>query len=192
MDVAELLARAAEMVPATAVNEAGVTAAGAREYLDHQEWEVALDLLADLHEGWRPTASWWELLIEAADLMRLTDTAAWCHWGRWESIHEIIRAELRLLAPAEGGRMTAVPGRGILRPLWHIGRHTAAGQPDLRVARMWVEHAPELAPGATGSIRLAPLVPADWRGLQPGQAITMHEGIPVVGTGVIVEVDTTT
>lgn len=168
-----------------------MTAADAREYLDHNEWEVALELLADLYEGWRPPVQWWDLLIEAADLMRMTDTVTWCHWGRWESIHGVIRAELCLLAHAEGGRMTAIASRGILRPLWDIGQHTATGQPDLRVARMWVEHAPELAPGATGSIRLAPLVPPDWRGLQPGQAITMHEGMPIMGTGIIVEVDTT-
>ena len=75
-----------------------------REYLDHNEWEVALGLLADLHQGWRPTTQGWDLLIEAAELMWLTDTAAGCRWGvgalgRWESIHGIVRAEMsRLLA----------------------------------------------------------------------------------------------
>ncbi|MFF5217480.1 hypothetical protein [Micromonospora sp. NPDC000442] len=48
MDVAGLLARAAAMVPADVVNEAGVTVVDVREYLDHDEWEVAFDLLADL------------------------------------------------------------------------------------------------------------------------------------------------
>jgi len=187
VNVVELLDRAIGMVPVDVVNEAGVTVADAREYLDHNEWEVALDLLADLYEGWRPSTQWWDLLIEAAELMWLVGTAAWCHWGRWESIHGIIRAELRLRPPAEGGRLMAIPGRGILRPLWDIGQRTATGNPDLRVARVWVEHAPELAPGATGSVRLAPLDPPGWRSLRPGQPITMHEGVPVVGEGTITQ-----
>ncbi|WP_247670448.1 hypothetical protein [Micromonospora sp. H61] len=52
MDIAEPLARATAMVPADIVNEAGVTVVDVREYLDHDEWEVALDLLADLDTGW--------------------------------------------------------------------------------------------------------------------------------------------
>ncbi|MEU4564965.1 hypothetical protein AB0F72_41850 [Actinoplanes sp. NPDC023936] len=53
---------------------------------------------------------------------------------------------------------------------------------------MWVEHSPQLDPGAQGTVRLAPLAPFGWRSLQPGQSITIHEGTPVVGTGTIVEV----
>jgi hypothetical protein len=187
VDIADLLARAAAMVPADVVNEAGVTVADVREYLDHDEWDVALDVLMDLHTGWRPTTAWWDLLIDSAELMWLADAAAWCHWGRWESIHGIVRAELRLLSPTEGGRRTPIPGKGILRPLWDLGRRTAAGDPDLLVARIWVESAPALSPGATGSVRLGPLPPALWRHLQPGMTITMHEGRPAVATATIIE-----
>ncbi|WP_229075135.1 hypothetical protein [Actinoplanes sp. DH11] len=127
MDVAELLARAVEQVPATAVGEAGVTATDVREYLEINELEVALQFLADLYDGWRPTTQWWDLLIAAADLMWLADIATWCRWGRWESMHGIVRAEVRLIPPSEGGRTTAIPGQGVLRPLWDIGRRTAAG-----------------------------------------------------------------
>lgn len=175
------------MVPADVVNEAGVTVVDVREYLDHDEWEVALDLLVDLDTGWRPPTDWWDLLIDSAELMWLSDAAAWCHWGRWESIHGIVRAELRLLPPTEGGRRTPIPGKGILRPLWDLGRRTAAGDPDLLVARIWVESAPALPPGATGSVRLGPLSPALWRHLWPGMTITMHEGRPAVGTATIIE-----
>ncbi|MEU8184990.1 hypothetical protein AB0B85_14385 [Micromonospora sp. NPDC049044] len=188
MDVAELLRRAAAMVPADVVNEAGVTVVDVREYLDHDEWEIALDLLADLHTGWRPPTAWWDLLIDSAELMWLPDAAAWCHWARWESIHGTVRAELRLLSATEGGRRTPIPGKGILRPLWNLGRCTAAGDPDLLVARVWVESAPALPPGATGSVRLGPLSPALWRHLQPGMTITMYEGRPAVGTATIIEV----
>ncbi|QOC95079.1 hypothetical protein D0Q02_29290 [Micromonospora craniellae] len=187
MDVADLLVRAAAMVPVDAVNEAGVTVMDVREYLDHGEWEVALGLLADLDTGWRPPTVWWDLLIDSAELMWLSDAVKWCRWGRWESIHGIVRAELRLLLPSEGGRRTPIPGKGILRPLWDLGRRTAEGDPDLLVARVWVESAPALSPGASGSVRLGPLSPALWRHLQPGMTITMHEGRPVVGTATIIE-----
>jgi hypothetical protein len=191
MEIVELLDRAISMVPDAAVNEAGAKAADAREYLEHNEWEVALVLLADMYEGWQPTAEWWDLLTKTADLLWLADTAAWCRWGRWgrwESIHGVIRAELNLIPSADGGRTTAIPGAGILRPLWDIGRRTAIGQPDLRVARIWVEMAPELPAGTAGVIRLAPLVPPDWHNVRAGQQITMHEGMPVLGTATIIEV----
>ena len=127
VEIVEMLARAVVMVPPAVVNDAGMTAADTREYLNHNEWEVVLDILTDLCEGWQPTVQWWDLLLEAANLMRLPDTAARCRWGRWESIHGIIRAELRLLPPTEGGRTSAIPRPGMLRPLWDTGQRTAPG-----------------------------------------------------------------
>ncbi|GAA0404137.1 hypothetical protein AB0875_26490 [Micromonospora gifhornensis] len=175
------------MVPANATNEAGVTVADIVDYLGYNEWGVALDLLADL-DGWPADAQWWDLLIEAAELMWLPDTATWCRWRRWESIHGIIRAQLTLVPAAEGGRQTPVPGKGVLRPLWHIGQYLPEGQPNFRVARIWVEYAPELAPGATGSVRLAPLALDGWRDLRPDQTITMHEDRSVQATATIIGV----
>lgn len=61
------------MVPADVVNETGVTVVDVREYPDHDEWEVALDPLADLDTGWRPPTAWWDLLIDRAELMWLSD-----------------------------------------------------------------------------------------------------------------------
>jgi hypothetical protein len=187
VDVPELLERAAVMVPLGVTSDAGAAVADVREYLDHNEWEVAVDLLAELDEGWPVTTGWWDLLIEAAEQMWLPNAAAWYHWRRWETLRGCIRAELRLVPAAEGGRRTSVPGQGVLRPLWDIGLRTAAGSPDLQVARIWVEHMPELAAGGSGMIRLAPLTPASWRGLRPGHTITMHERRPVAGTAAIIE-----
>jgi hypothetical protein len=52
------------MVPPAVANEAGATVADAWEYLQHNEWDVAFDILADLDEGWSVTTEWWNLLIE--------------------------------------------------------------------------------------------------------------------------------
>jgi hypothetical protein len=73
VDVADLLARATAMVPADVVNEAGVTVADVREYLDHDEWEVALDLLADF-DGLATD----DRLVGSADRQRRVDAARRC------------------------------------------------------------------------------------------------------------------
>lgn len=177
------------MVPAIATNESGATVADVAECVKHNEWEVALDLLADL-DDWPAGAQWWDLLIEAAELMWLTDTATWCRWRRWESIHGIFRARLTLVPVADGGRRIPIPGKGVLRPVWHIGQHMPDGHPNFRVARIWVEDAPELTVGASGLIRLAPLSPDAWRDLRPDQTIAMHEGLSIQGTATITEIST--
>jgi hypothetical protein len=66
----------------------------------------------------------------------------------------------------------------------HPGPETGT---DLHVARIWVESAPEISPGERGPVRLAPLTPANWRHLAPGDVITMHEARPVSGTAKITE-----
>jgi hypothetical protein len=169
-DLDDLLIRAVAMVPP------GPAVATAQEYLAVGEPGLAVDFLADLDPGWQTPPTWWDLLTGAADLMRMRDTAAWCRWGRRESVHGTIRASLHL---TEGG---PIPGRGIARLLWDIG------QADPRAARVWVEFAPSLAPGATGSVRLAPLTPADWRDLRPGSPIAVHDRPRLVATGTILEV----
>ncbi len=133
------------MVPADVVNEAGVTVVDVREYPDHDEWEVALDLLADFDTGWRPPTAWWDRLINSAEMLGLSDAAAWCRWGRWESIHRTVRAELRRASSDRCGISAGARRRG---------------DPDLLVARIWVESALALPPAATGSVRLGPLSPA--------------------------------
>ncbi|MEU4221093.1 hypothetical protein AB0F10_37830, partial [Actinoplanes sp. NPDC026623] len=72
-------------------------------------------------------------------------------------------------------------------PLWDIGLVTQAGEPDLAVAVIWVEFAPDLPPGGRGSVRLAPMTAADWRHLGPGDPITMHDGRGACGAAVITE-----
>lgn len=73
--------------------------------------------------------------------------------------------------------------------MWAIGcPDLAPGSADLHVARIRVESASELQPGGHGPIRLLPLTPANWKHLEPGDVITMHEQRPVVGTATITEI----
>ncbi|MDI6100756.1 hypothetical protein QLQ12_19275 [Actinoplanes sp. NEAU-A12] len=188
MDTHDPSRQAAAMVPRWATSEAGATVADAVEYLDHNEYGIALDILTELGDAYAAETSFWNLLAAAAAEMNLHRTKAWCHWRAAETLHGIIRADLQLLSPAQpGARKTPIPGDGILRPLWNIGIIMPEGHPDLRVARIWVERAPELEPGACGPIRLAPLSPEGWRHLRPGDQITMHEQAPPAGTATITQ-----
>lgn len=157
MDIPDPLRRAAVMVPRSAASEAGTTVVDAIDYLDHNEYEIALGILTELGDAFTAETSFWTLLADAAAEMNLNRNKAWCHWRAAETVHGIIRADLQLLSPAQpGARTSAIPGAGILRPLWNIGLVLPEGHPDLRVARIWIERAPQLEPGACGPIRLAP------------------------------------
>ncbi|GIG63334.1 hypothetical protein Lfu02_77060 [Longispora fulva] len=182
------LQRAVALIPDGARNDAGVGPEEVREWLRYQEWEMALDILQDFDGiGWQ-TVEYWDLLVDAARLIRPLDDGAWLAWRRAETLRGLIRVDLRLVPPDSGGRKAPVPGRGQLRPLWSIGVTTSDGRDDLHVARMWVEAAADIPPGGRGSVRLLPLTPAPWRRLAPGDAITMHEGLPPVGTATITEI----
>src|SRR5690348_11818030 len=111
--------------------------------------------------------------------MGLTDTAAWCHGRRWETINGRIRAELRLVPAAEGGRGTPIPGKGVLRPSGTSADARPRATLNYTSRASGVEYAPELAAGTSGWVRPAPLTPANWRDLRPGQTISMHEQRPV-------------
>jgi hypothetical protein len=166
VDVPELLRTAARELPA------GVPRADLDDYLAHDEWEVALDVLLDRGDDYPATTLFFQLLEEAAHRMELGRSAAWCAWRRREVLHGVIRAELRLVP---GARDTAIPGAGQARPLWDIGLVTPAGAPALAVALIWVEYALDLPAGGAGPIRIAPLTAVRWDHLRPGDRITMYE-----------------
>lgn len=178
VDVSELLSQAAGELPAW------LPRADLDEYLALGEWELALDVLLDRGDDHPATTSFWRILEEAAYRMGLARSAAWCAWRRREVLHGVIRAELRLVP---GARRSAIPGAGRLRPLWDIGLVTPAGAPELAVALIWVEFAPDMPPGGSGPVRLAPLTAARWHHLRPGDRITMHELRPATGTATITE-----
>ncbi|MGW0434976.1 hypothetical protein ACWDV4_20855 [Micromonospora sp. NPDC003197] len=188
MNVPELLRSAAGQVPLTATGAAGASVLDANEYLEYAEWEIAFDILVELGDGYHAEAAFWELLAEAARLMGRSRTERWCHWRRFEAVHGVLRANLQLVDPdAAGGRRTPISGGGHYRPLWDIGDVTATGDPELYVARIWVEDQPILRPGGKGVVRLAPLSPRPWRRLVAGDVIAMHERMPVAGVATVIE-----
>jgi hypothetical protein len=178
VDVPGLLRQAADELPA------GVPRADFDEYLAQDEWEVALDVLLDRGDDFPATTTFFQILEEAAHRMGLERNAAWCAWRRREVLHGVIRAELRLVP---GARREPIPGAGQARPLWDLGLLTPAGDPDLAVALIWVEFAPELPPGGAGPVRLAPVTAVRWHHLRPGDRIVMHEDGTVAGTATITE-----
>ncbi|MEI5035235.1 hypothetical protein RB201_28790 [Streptomyces sp. S1A(2023)] len=188
MDVPELLEAASLLVPEKIATENDITVNDVWEYLAHDEWEVALDLLEELGDVHQLSLSFWETLATAAEQMRLEKSAAWCHWRSYEIRHGIIRADLTLRSAAEARRQTPVSGAGVLRPMWNIGHRTATGAPALNTARLWAECTPFLEPGGHAAVRLAPLDPSQWQHLQAGQVITMHENQSVAGTAVVLEI----
>ncbi|WP_344494351.1 hypothetical protein [Streptomyces enissocaesilis] len=187
MDVPKLLEAASLLVPEEIATENDITVNDVWEYLTHDEWEVALDLLEELGDVQPLSLSFWETLATAAEQMRLEASAAWCHWRCDETRNGIIRADLTLRPAAEARRQTPLAGAGVLRPMWNIGNRTPAGGRALNIARLRVEFTPFLEPGGRASVRLAPLDASQWRHLQPGQVITLHEDRSVAGTAVISE-----
>ncbi|WP_406179733.1 hypothetical protein [Streptomyces sp. NBC_01006] len=187
-DAFTLIRRAVGLLPEDATAENGATVGDVREDIARQDWEMALDMLIEIGDFCPVSVEFWELLAEASRQMMLDRSCRWCQWRGWEVQHGTVRATLSLPGPEEGGRRSAFSGDGRLRPLWDIGRRTADGEPDLSIARLWVEFAEELGPGESADVRLAPLSPEQWGHLKCGDVITMHEARPAVGTAVIVEV----
>ncbi|MFB7168680.1 hypothetical protein [Streptomyces sp. NPDC056242] len=187
-DAFTLLRQAADLLSEGAVAENGQTVGDVRREIQLQEWEMALDVLIEIADVHPVSITFWEMLSEAARQMMLDRSRRWCEWRGWEVKHGTIRATLTLVGTDEGGRQSAFSGDGRLRPLWDIGNRTADGQQDLNIARLWVEFAPQLGPGETADIRLAPLQPGQWQHVKPGDVITMHEGEPVAGIAEIIEV----
>ncbi|MFF3861188.1 hypothetical protein [Streptomyces sp. NPDC002209] len=188
MDVVGMLEAASLLVPEGVAAENGVTVSEVWEYLAHDEWEIALDLLEELGDGWSAPPGFWDELERAAGMLGFERSREWCRWRSAETRLGVIRADLVLRPAGETFRRTPVPGAGVLRPMWDIGNRRDDGAPELDIARLWVECAGDLAPGARAPVRLLPLTAERWRHLAPGDRITLYETAVAGGTAEILEV----
>ncbi|WP_435839332.1 hypothetical protein [Streptomyces brevispora] len=131
-DAFTLIRQAVNLLPEDATAENGVTVGDVREYIAHQEWEMALGILIEIGDSCPACVEFWDLLAEAARQMTLDRSRRWCEWRGWEVQHGTVRVTLSLLGPEEGGRRSAFSGDGRLRPLWDIGHRTPGGTDDAK------------------------------------------------------------
>jgi hypothetical protein len=188
MDVVGILEAASLLVPEDVATGNDITVSDVWDYLTHDEWELALDLLQELGDGWTAPPGFWEELERAAGMLGLERSREWCWWRGAETRVGVIRAELALRPAGETFRRTPIPGAGVLRPMWDIGNRRDDGASELDIACVGVEFAPDLLPGAGASVRLLPLNPVRWRHLAPGDQITLYESAVAGGTASILEV----
>ncbi|MCX4770096.1 hypothetical protein [Streptomyces sp. NBC_01285] len=187
MDVVEILEAAALLVPEDVATGNDLTVSDVWDHLVHDEWEVALDLLQELGDGWTAPTGFWERLGRSAQMLGFEWSREWCWWRDAETREGMIRADLVLRPAGQTFRRTPVPGAGVLRPMWDIGNRRHDGEPKLDIARVWVEFAPGLPPGGRAPVRLLPLDPGRWCRLVPGDRITLYECAEAGGTATILE-----
>ncbi|MFM9370592.1 hypothetical protein [Streptomyces sp. Da 82-17] len=185
-DLADLLHGAGLVVPEEQAGAGDLTLSDVWEPLRDDAWDEALGLLEELAAAPPLPYAFWRDLATAAEQLRLPRSTAWCHWRAGEARHGTVRADLTLDAGSR--RRTHVPGAGVLRPMWDTGRRTDDGEPVLDIAALWIENVPSLPPGGRATVRLAPLAPARWRHLRPGQEITLYETREAGGTAVLLDV----
>ncbi|MEV0298717.1 hypothetical protein, partial [Nocardia sp. NPDC050710] len=126
MEVPGLLHSATDLVPVEARSDADLSKEHVREYLRHDEWEIALGILQDFDGIQWQSVEYWNLLAAAAQQMWLEHDAAWCLWRRAETrCGAIIKATLQLIAPEVGGRRRPLPATR------DVGPQLAHGCPNL-------------------------------------------------------------
>ncbi|ANZ36725.1 hypothetical protein BBK82_12245 [Lentzea guizhouensis] len=163
-EIGELLRLAAAQLPPDIPSDE------VQDYLDHEEYDLVLDLLSD-HPGntWQ-TPRFWALLTEAA--IQLDHDPSWPQWRCVESIQGLLRVQLTLAHSAD-----PLNARNE-RPTWDLTGET-------RVAALWIESKPTLHAGERATARLRPFVPPAWAHLAKGDQITLLGPSP--GTARVIE-----
>ncbi|MGA5037201.1 hypothetical protein ACPCA8_09105 [Streptomyces capoamus] len=90
MDVPQLLEASSLLVPEAVATENDITVNDVWEYLAHDEWEVALDLLEELGDVHPLPLTFRQTLATAAEQMQLDRGAAWCHRRCFETRNGIL------------------------------------------------------------------------------------------------------
>lgn len=158
-----------------------------QDYLDHNEFELAADVLADFGDEREDLAQgFWEAPKYAYENMELGDKAKRCRFRIYEAEHGFVEARLTLTATEDGGRTH--PVFTDYRRDWNIGNRTESGEMEINGAPITLEDAQSIPPGGTGLVRLHPLWREAWTDVRPGAGIAMHEGSRVVGNAVVLRV----
>lgn len=95
---------------------------------------------------------------------------------RWRRVigHDgYLVADLRLCTPQEGGRSRAVQS-GYHSQWWLVrdsGEHWVGSGP------LDVADGPSIKPGATGTVHVHPMDPAQWRDVKPGAVLHLRERV---------------
>ncbi|WP_216206993.1 hypothetical protein [Amycolatopsis aidingensis] len=103
-------------------------------------------------------------------------------WTATERECGYIRARLRLLTTAQGGRLTSICSG--YRAHWAFPPDVDQERHD---APLTLEQARTLAPGEDAMVRLHPLVPDLWPQVAVGLRLSMLEGARVVGLADVME-----
>lgn len=98
MDVVGILEAASLLVPEDVATGHDITVSDVWDSLTHDEWEVALDLLQELGDGWTAPPGFWEEPARAG-MLGLERSREWCWWRSAETGVGVVRADL-LLRPA--------------------------------------------------------------------------------------------
>ncbi len=146
---------------------------GYRDFLDHNELELALDELETVADRRLHSPQFWTHLCDAAEEMSLVARVvslryqiAGAVWGYYEAV-------LSLRSTADGGRKNPL-ATGFRCP-WDIGT-VYEGRPTLNDAAVALLHTPDLAPGDIAEVRLHPLIPELWGKHLVGRTIRPWDG----------------
>ncbi|KWT57940.1 hypothetical protein ADL21_32025 [Streptomyces albus subsp. albus] len=192
-DAFTFLRHATGLLPAGARITSGAAIEEAHDSGRQQDWEFVLDLLLEFGDEHPVPTAFWPLLTDAARQLRLPDIAEWYGRRAREARFGTVRAWLSLRRTAEGGRRSPFPGRGQLDPLRDTGNRAPSGDRAFNFARLWAEGAPELPPGESAMVRLAPWAPASGATSPPATRSPCTggqpaRGQPALGTATITEV----
>jgi hypothetical protein len=157
------------------------------EYLDHNELELATDVLAEVGDDLGDLEPpFWDALKSAYEDMGLTAKATRCRFRIYEAKHGFVEAELTLTPTEAGGKKQSISTD--YRPDWNIGNVTENGELEINGAPVTLENSQPMSPGDTGLVRLHPLSQVAWTRVRPGMKIFMHEGARVVGEATVLRV----
>ena len=158
-----------------------------REFMVYNELELAADTLFEFGDVQADMpVTFWEALAQAYDNMELDSKEELCRLRIYEAKYGFVEARLTLTPKEAGGRSS--PILNCFRPDWNIGSRTDSGEMVLNGARLTLEEADSLPPGATGLVRLHPFYPEAWSKLMPGTEIAMHEGARPIGKAIVLRV----